>query len=57
MSDEKWLREALAKGRDEVTDEILNENGQRARKEVQDALRKGSKSRVFKRKNKRRRRK
>jgi hypothetical protein len=56
VNNEKYLRDALAKqaGREHVTDAILNEDGQRARKEIQNALRKGSKAKAFDRKNKRR---
>lgn len=52
--DRNELQRALDKTRDVVSDEILNENAQRARKEITSTMRKGKKAQAFNRKNKRR---
>lgn len=52
--DRNELERALDKQRDVVSNEILNENAQRARKEIESTMRKGKKAQAFNRKNKRR---
>lgn len=52
--DRNELQRGLDKARDVVSDEILNENAQRARKEISKTMRKAKKAQAFNRKNRRR---
>lgn len=52
--EERWLKQELAKGNDHVTDQILNEDGQRARREIEMLLKKGAKTKKFHVRNKKR---
>lgn len=54
---ERELEEALAKQRDHVNDQIINEEGQRARKQIEAATRTSKKERAFNRKARRRKKK